>query len=48
MAPASEGLDREPAGTPRWAKVLGGVVLVVVLLIVVLHLTGLGPGVHAP
>lgn len=48
MAPASDGLDRAPAGTPRWVKALGGVVLVVVLLIALLHLTGLESGVHAP
>jgi hypothetical protein len=39
----------QPAGTPRWVKVLGIVVLLLVLLVAVLHLTGNsmgGPGSH--
>ena len=39
----------QPAGVPRWVKVVGVVVLVLVLLFVVLHLTGNslgGPGSH--
>jgi hypothetical protein len=40
----------EPAGPPRWVKVTGVVVAVVVLLFVVLHLItgggGHGPGRH--
>jgi hypothetical protein len=43
------GPDRgSPAGTQRWVPVLGIVIAVVlVLLLVVLHLTGvLGPGAH--
>ncbi len=38
-----------PAGTPRWVKILGVVLLLLVLLVVVLHLTGNslgGPGSH--
>jgi hypothetical protein len=34
----------EPAGTPRWVKILGVVVLLLVLLVAVVHLTGNGPG----
>jgi hypothetical protein len=40
---------RPAAGMPRWVKVLGVLVLLVVLLVVVLHLTGNslgGPGSH--
>jgi hypothetical protein len=41
--------DRPPR-TPRWVKVSGFIAIVVVLLFVVLHLTGLhgghGPGQH--
>jgi hypothetical protein len=39
----------QPAGVPRWVKILGVVVLVLVLLLIVLHLTGNslgGPGSH--
>ena len=38
-----------PAGAPRWVKVLGVLVLLLVLLVAVLHLTGSslgGPGSH--
>lgn len=35
-----------PGGAPRWVKVLGGIGLVLVLLIVVMLLTGHGPGHH--
>jgi hypothetical protein len=39
---------RPPAGTPRWVKILGVVLLLLVLLVAVLHLTGnsMGPGSH--
>jgi hypothetical protein len=43
------GPDRGSAtGTPRWVKVLGiSIAIVLVLLFVVLHLTGTrGPGAH--
>jgi hypothetical protein len=45
--------DRPPyPGTPRWVKVSGIVVIVLVLLVVVLHLAGAvrdhGPGRHMP
>jgi len=36
------------AGAPRWAYVPGIIVIAVVLLFVVMHLTGGGPGLHAP
>jgi hypothetical protein len=34
----------QPVGTPRWVKVLGILVLLLVLLVAVLHLTGNSPG----
>ena len=36
-------------GAPRWVKVSGIIVLVIVLLFVVAHLTGngFGPGIHS-
>jgi hypothetical protein len=41
-------MDHEgPAGTPRWVKVFGAAVLVVLLLFVVL-LVARGPGGHGP
>jgi hypothetical protein len=33
-------------GAPRWVKAFGVIAFVVVLLVVVLHLTGRGPGAH--
>ena len=44
--PADAG---QRAGTPRWVKVLGILVVLLVLLVAVLHLTGNslgGPGSH--
>ena len=35
-------------GTPRWVKVFGIIAIVVVLLVVIMLLTGHGPGRHAP
>lgn len=35
-------------GTPRWVKVLGIIVIVLLLLFVTLHLTGKNPGGHMP
>ena len=35
-------------GTPRWVKVFGIVIVVLVLLFVALHLTGHGFGGHTP
>lgn len=37
--------DRE-VRTPRWVKIVGTIVIVSVLIFVVLHLTGHGPGAH--
>jgi hypothetical protein len=37
--------------TPRWVKAFGAIVVVVVVLFIVLHLTGMslgGPGSHTP
>lgn len=47
------GPDRgSPPGTPRWVKVFGIIVIILVLLFVVLHLSGNspfgGPGGHIP
>jgi hypothetical protein len=42
-SPTGAGAD-QPAGMPRWVKVLAGVVLLLVALVLVLHLTGNGPG----
>jgi hypothetical protein len=39
--------ETHTAGTPRWVKVFGIVVLLLVLLFVVLRLTGVG-GQHGP
>jgi len=35
-------------GTPRWVKILGIVVILLVLLFVIMHLAGggMGPGMH--
>ena len=39
--------DREsPPSTPRWVKVFGVIVIVLILLFVILHLTGHGLGGH--
>jgi hypothetical protein len=44
--------DLPPYSTPRWVKILGIIALVVILLVVLLHLTGIGrnhgPGRHIP
>jgi hypothetical protein len=50
-SPSNAATD-DVTGTPRWVKVAGIIVLVLVLVFVVLKLTGLGgshgPGRHAP
>jgi len=38
----------DTTGTPRWVKVFGIIVIVLVLLFVILHLTGGGLGGHTP
>jgi hypothetical protein len=38
----------QPVGPPRWVKVTGVVVAVLVVLFVVLRLLGLGGGEHGP
>ncbi len=35
-------------GTPRWVKVFGIIAIVVALLVVIMLLTGHGPGRHTP
>jgi hypothetical protein len=47
--PSHAGPDRDlPASTPRWVKVFGIIAIVVVVLFVILHLAGGGPGLHRP
>jgi hypothetical protein len=36
----------ETPGTPRWVKMFGIVAIILVLLFVILHLIGRGPGGH--
>lgn len=47
MPPYRDSND-DTGSTPRWVKVFGIIALVVVLLFVLLHLTGRGPGGHTP
>ena len=35
-------------GTPRWVKMAGIIILVLVLLLGIMHLAGLAPGGHTP
>ena len=52
MSRTHAGPDRgSTTGTPRWVKVFGIIVIVLVLLFGILHLTGNslgGPGGHTP
>ncbi len=52
MSQSDEEPERgSPPSTPRWVKVSGMIVAVLVLLFVILHLTGNslgGPGSHMP
>ena len=53
MSQTNVGPDRgsttsTPPGTPRWVKVLGIIAIVLILLFVILHLTGLSLGGHMP
>jgi hypothetical protein len=51
MAQTQEERDREsPPGMPRWVKVFGIIVIVLVLLFVISLLAGVrhGPGMHTP
>jgi hypothetical protein len=47
MAEPADQDSNQPPSTPRWVKVFGIVVLVLVLVFLVLHLTGRGLGGHA-
>jgi len=40
--------EERPPGIPRWLKISGIIVIVLILLFVTLHLTGngMGPGMH--
>jgi hypothetical protein len=41
------GLDRGSLpSTPRWVKVFGIIAVLLILLFIILHLTGQGPGLH--
>ncbi len=47
----SKGPDTDAVGTPRWAKVVGIIVVVVIIGLVILLVTGTGshgPGRHTP
>jgi hypothetical protein len=45
MAQTHERPDRaSPPATPRWMKLSGLIVIVLVLLVIALHLTGYSPG----
>ena len=46
--PDHNGDSGDDTGTPRWVKVFGIIVLVLVLLFVILMLTGHSPGRHIP
>ncbi len=46
MADVHSPAGNQPPATPRWVKVFGIVVIVLVLLFVILHLTGRGFGGH--
>jgi hypothetical protein len=39
---------RATTSTPRWVKVFGIIVIILILLFVILHLTGGGLGGHTP
>lgn len=43
-APNRRSTIGTPPSTPRWVKVLGIVLIVLVALVVILHLTGTSPG----
>ncbi|MEU1892873.1 hypothetical protein [Streptomyces pristinaespiralis] len=46
--PHSSPESRDEGGAPRWVKVFGGVVLLVVVLFVSVHLAGGGMVGHTP
>jgi hypothetical protein len=47
--PHTKGTSDTPPATPRWVKLFGAAVVLLVAIVVILHLTGnnLGPGMHA-
>jgi hypothetical protein len=46
--PNSKGTPDTPPTTPRWVKVFGAAIVILVVAVVFLHLTGnsFGPGMH--
>jgi len=46
LGPDRRASTSTPPGTPRWVKVFGIIFIILVLLIVILHLTGLSFGGH--
>jgi hypothetical protein len=46
--PHTKGNSDTPPSTPRWVKVFGAAVVILVVAVVILHLTGnsFGPGMH--
>jgi hypothetical protein len=46
LPPDSNRDTDDEIGTPRWVKAFGVVIVAVVLLFVILHLAGGGPGIH--
>lgn len=46
VRPDRRSLTSTPPSTPRWVKVFGLIFIILVLLVVILHLAGLGFGGH--
>lgn len=47
-SPDSNGETDDDGSMPRWVKVFGIIVIVLVLVFIILHLTGGGLGDHTP
>jgi hypothetical protein len=49
MSQSEEGpQSNAPPSTPSWVKVFGVIAILLILLFVILHLTGLSPTGHGP
>jgi hypothetical protein len=46
--PESSGDAGDDIGTPRWVYGFGILAIALILLFVILHLAGMGPGGHTP